>query len=238
MIISASLQEKNGPERMRWAPQSHSQQAAPREQRSAPADGGSTAASEWQPCRCAKRYGESPWWCACAPPGQGSPSWPSWPLKSSTPPSHSPGLPPPGTASSSPSITSATCARTQRDRRPDRDSGEAAPTCNQRVTNNATEAHCVTHQVGRYAKTTHHRANGPWLGGLQWRTTLHEKAGIKPNLKMMRNTKPGVSVSPQVSWLHDWLMRRKVIKYRLVLRSMSLQLKDTQKIRVAGKKHA
>lgn len=138
MIICALLQEKTGPERMRWAPQSHSQQAAPREQRSAPAGGGSTAASEWQPCRCAKRCGESPWWCACAPPGQGSPSWPSWPLKSSTPPSHSPGLPPPGTASSSPSITSATCARTQRDRHPDRDSGEATPTCNQRVTNNAT----------------------------------------------------------------------------------------------------
>lgn len=136
MINCALLQEKTGPGRMQWAPQSHSQQAAPQERRSAPADGGSTAASEWRLYRCAKHCGESPWWCACAPPGQGSPSWPSWPLKSSTPPSRSPGLPPPGTASSSPSITSATCARIQRDRHPDRDSGEAAATCNQRVTNN------------------------------------------------------------------------------------------------------
>lgn len=132
----ALLQEKTGQGRMRWAPRSHSQQAAPQERRSAPADGGSTAASEWRLYRCAKHCGESPWWCACAPPGQGSPSWPSWPLKSSTPPSRSPGLPPPGTASSSPSITSATCARIQRGRHPDRDSGEAA-TCKQRETNNA-----------------------------------------------------------------------------------------------------
>lgn len=114
---------------MWWAPQSHNQQAAPQGRRFAPADGGSTAASEWQPYRCAKHCGESPWWCACAPPGQGSRSWPSWPLKSSTPPSPSPGSPPPGTASSSPSITSATCARTQRDSRPDRDSGEGTATC-------------------------------------------------------------------------------------------------------------
>lgn len=129
IIVCALLQERTGPGRMWWAPQSHSQQAALRERRSAPADGGSTAASEWQPYRCAKHCGASPWWCACAPPGQGSPSWPSWPLKSSTPPSPSPGLPPPGTASSSPSITSATCARTQRDSRPDRDSGEPTATC-------------------------------------------------------------------------------------------------------------
>lgn len=136
ILICALLQEKTGPGRMRWAPQSHNQQGAPQERRSAPAEGGSTAASEWQPYRCAKHCGESPWWCACAPPGQGSHSWPNWPLKSSTPPSPSPGLPPPGTASSFPSITSATCARTLRDSRPDRDSGEGTATCNLYQTRN------------------------------------------------------------------------------------------------------
>lgn len=118
------LQEKTAAERMWWAPRSHSRLAALREQSPAPADGGSTAASGSQPCRCARHYGGSPWWCACARPGRGPPSWPSWPSSSSTPLLHSLGSPPPGTASSSPSITSATCARVQRGRRPDRDSGE------------------------------------------------------------------------------------------------------------------
>lgn len=118
------LQEKTAAGRMWWAPQSHSQPEAPREPSPAPAGGGSTAASESQPYRCARRCGGSPWWCACAPPGRGPPSWPSWPSSSLTPPSPSPGLPPPGTASSSPSITLAICARVQRGRRPDRDSGE------------------------------------------------------------------------------------------------------------------
>lgn len=205
-LVCARLQEKTGPGRMRWAPQSHNQQAAPQEQRSAPADGGSTAASEWQPYRCAKHCGESLWWCACAPPGQGSHSWPSWPLKSSTPPSPSPGLPPPGTASSSPSITSATCARTQRDSRPDRDSGEGTTSLDnkrafnaevseggsemlptsQRVTKNATNIRClVTSWLVRNCGCKNHTSTKRNLSSpLQSQTTGQESVRVTLNIQM------------------------------------------------------
>lgn len=108
---------------MWWAPRTPSR-LVQRERSPALTDGGSTAASELQPSRCGRPCGESPWWCACAHPGQGPPSWPNWPSSSLMHLSPWPGSPPPGTASSFPSITSATCARVRRGRHQDRGSGQ------------------------------------------------------------------------------------------------------------------
>lgn len=125
LSVHVHLQEKTAAGRMWWAPRSHSRPAPLPEPSPPPAGGGSAAASGSRLCRCARRCGEWPWWCACARPGRAPPSWPSWPSSSLTPLLPWLGSPPAGTASSSPSITSATCARVRRGRRPGRDSGES-----------------------------------------------------------------------------------------------------------------
>lgn len=95
----------------------------------------------------------------------------------------------------------------------------------QRVTNNATNIRCVL--AGRQLGLQNHASQTKWhlSSCLQSRTTPQERVRVKSQNVVTNSSAKGkqrcaFSQPPplfhEVSWPHDWLMMRNIIKFRLV----------------------